>query len=206
MITLYGFPNSRSLRVAWTLEELSVNWDYVYVDFAQGMHKSAAFLKLNPGAKIPVLTDGELVISESVAICQYLAEKYGQGKLLPEAGSEGSARYFSWLSFIISELEQPLWTMAKHKFALPAEKRCREIMPTAQWEFEQAASIAERWLGQTEFIIGRQFTLADILLTQTLNWAVYFKQTLPPNLEAYRLRLSARPALQAAIDREQPPH
>jgi glutathione S-transferase len=201
MITLYGTPRSRALRVAWVLEELGVDWDFSFVDMTKGAHRSAAFLAINPCGKVPVLTDDELVLSESAAICLYLAEKYGEGKLLPLAGSNASGLHHQWVSFIITELEQPLWTLGKHKFALPEELRHPQIMPCAVWEFDKAAALAEAMLPESDFLLGDDVSVADILLAHTLMWGTLFEQAIPPKLAAYRDRLSALPSRQSALQK-----
>ncbi len=202
MITLFGVPRSRSLRVSWTLEELGLDWSYQYIDFSRGAHKDAEFLALNPAGKVPALKDGDLLLTESAAICLYLAEKYGDRKLLPQPGGDESGVFHRWVSFIICELEQPLWSIGKHKFALPEEQRIPQMLSVGSWEFNKAANIAELWTPEQGFLLGETFTVADILLGHTLNWAVRFDQVLPSKLAAYRERVSARPALSNALNKE----
>lgn len=202
MITLYGYPRTRSLRVSWLLEELGLEWQYHLVDFTKGEHKSADYLLLCPQGKVPTLHDDGIVITESAAICLYLAEKYGR-HWLPEPGTAESARHMEWISFIITELEQPLWSIGKHKFALPEQIRLPEMLPVASWEFKKAAQTAETWLPGRDYLMGNFPTVADILLTHTLNWAVKFDQKLPANLENYRQKMSRRPALLRALNQEQ---
>lgn len=154
MITLYGFPNSRSLRVAWALEELGLTYDYRHVDLGRGEGQSEAFLRRHPDGKVPVLEDDALTLFESAAICRYLAERYGvPGDLLP-ADVEGRARVDQWLFFIIGELEQPLWTQAKHKFALPGEQRIPAVLPTAAWEFQRALAALGRCFDGEGWLVG----------------------------------------------------
>lgn len=202
MIKLIGAPRTRSLRVSWVLEELGLDWEYERLDFSKGEHKSKEFLALNSSGKIPVLIDDDVVISESAAIALYLAEKYGATKLLPERGSAASAKHHQWVSFITTELEQPLWTISKHKFALPAVLRQAGMLPVATWEFNKAANIAEGLLSETDFLCGDELAVADILLTHTLLWATSFKQTVPPKLTQYRDRIAARPAMASAMLKE----
>ncbi|QSX39962.1 glutathione S-transferase family protein [Shewanella cyperi] len=201
MIELYGTPRSRALRISWLLEELGIPWEFHYIDFARGDNRTESFLALNPCGKVPVIRDGELVLTESAAIMMYLAEKYGAGQWLPDAGTAAAARHYQWLSYIITELEQPLWTMGKHKFALPEAQRVPAVRTTAVWEFDKAAAIAEDWLPDSPFLLGEQIQVADILLAHTLLWATVFEQDIPPKLAAYRDRLSARPAMKKALDK-----
>ncbi|EKT4487147.1 MAG: glutathione S-transferase family protein [Shewanella algae] len=201
MIRLYGTPRSRALRVSWLLEELELPWEFHFVDMAKQQNRTPEFLALNPCGKIPVLEDDGLVLTESAAIMLYLAERYGEGRLLPKPGTAASGHHYQWLSFVITELEQPLWTMGKHRFALPEEQRVAAIQATAVWEFNKAAAIAEQWLPDSPFLLGDELTVADILLAHTLNWATIFEQQIPPKLAAYRDRLNLRPAMKKALDK-----
>ncbi len=203
MLTLYGYPDSRSLRVSWMLEELGVDYHYQLVDLAKREGQSPVYLAINPGAKVPALQDDQLVLTESAAIITYLGDKYPEQSLVPTAGSSQRAIYEQWSYFAISELEQPLWTMGKHKFVLPKERRVKEVLPTAQWEFQTALALLSQGLGEKDYILGDQFSAADILLGQTLLWGLAFKQAIEQaNLQPYVDRLKQRPALVRALEKE----
>src|SRR5215470_9448924 len=103
---LYEFGPTRSLRPRWVLQELGVPFEAVNVNLAKGEHRTPAFLELNPYAKLPVLVDGDLTLTESVAISLYLAEKYPHKRLIPQDGAE-RADVYRWLLFAATELEQP---------------------------------------------------------------------------------------------------
>lgn len=149
---------------------------------------------------MPVLEDGELMLFESAPICRYLAEQYGAGQLLPQSVAE-RAQVDQWLSFIVTEIEQPLWLQAKHKFALPQDKRVPSVLPTAAWEFQRALLALERRYRGQENLVGDTFTLADLFLTHTLTWATSMKHRLPEPLVAYRARHANRPALARAAEK-----
>ncbi|AYF33573.1 glutathione S-transferase [Vreelandella alkaliphila] len=202
MITNYSFPNSRSLRVTWTLEELGLEYRCQHVALDRGEGQTAEHLARHPDGKVPVIEDGELTLFESAPICRYLAEQYGDGSLLPESAAE-RAQVDQWLSFIVTELEQPLWLQAKHKFALPQDKRVPSVLPTAAWEFQRALLALERRYKGQETLVGETFTLADIFLTHTLTWAASMKHRLPEPLAVYRARHADRPALARAMEKEQ---
>jgi glutathione S-transferase len=175
MITLYGMPHTRSFRVLWALEEIGVEYQYQVVNLGKGEGASAEFLALNPSGKLPVLTDGDFVLTESAAICTYLADSYPKKNLMPAVGTQERALCNQWCYFVLSELEQPLWTMGKHKFALPTEYRVREVQKTAGFEFLRAIRVLEEGLKERSFLVGDHFTVADLLTVQTLNWAQVFK-------------------------------
>ena len=109
---LYEFPPTRSIRVRWTLQELGVPFEAVTVNLIAGDHHKPEFLALNPAAKIPVLVDGDVVLTESVAAVMYLADKYPEQGLLPGSlAARGQA--YRWLLFAATELEQPLWQIGR---------------------------------------------------------------------------------------------
>ena len=202
MIQIYGFPNTRTTRATWALEEAGADYAFIPVNLAQGEHNSPAFLKINPGGKVPALLDGDLVLTESAAICTYIGEKFPASLLVPSQIPE-RARYFQWCFFTMSELETPLWTMAKHARLLPQERRVPAISETCVWEFRRASMVLAQHMEGREYAVGNGFSAADILLCSTLNWAR--KQDLAlesATLDAYTDRVSARPALARARARE----
>jgi len=119
---LYGYRNGRTLRAAWALEEVGAEYEYVEVHLMRGEGQEASFMAINPAGKVPVLIDGQ-VVTESAAICMHLAEKYPASRLLPPVGSPERTECYKWISFILTEIDASLWTIAKHRFALPKERR-----------------------------------------------------------------------------------
>jgi glutathione S-transferase len=200
---VYGYPNTRSVRVLWALEEADAQYTYVQVDLKAGEARRPPFLQINPGGKVPALVDGNLILTESAAICIYVADKYPTAQLLPAPASAERANALQWCFFAMTELEQPLWTLTKHTFALPEKYRVPAIMDTARWEFARAAGVLVQGLGEKEFIAGDRFSVADILLANTLNWARSRSIDLGhPSLNAYADNMLARPACAKARERE----
>lgn len=204
MITVYGSPGSRSVRVVWTLEELGRPYDYVPVDLLRRRVGDRRLTELNPACKVPILEDGDVVLTESVAICLYLAEQDPQRRLLPEDEPRPRARLLQWCSFAISELEQPLWTKAKHEFVLPKRLRVPSLQETAHHEFNEVVKILELGLGDGLWILGDRFTVADILIANTLSWADRVEWSIESaTLKAYLGRALQRPAFARMQAREQ---
>lgn len=175
MYQVYGYPRSRSTRILWMLEELGQEYQFNKVDLVTGEGQSPDFLRINPGGKVPVLVDGDFTLSESGAILAYLGDRHAEGQLVPPAGSQLRSHYDQWSYFVVTELEQPLWTMAKHRFALPEHLQVPQIMDSAKYEFDRACRVLKDGLGAREFLIDDQFSAADILAAHTLNWARAFK-------------------------------
>jgi glutathione S-transferase len=204
MIKVYGFPRTRSLRVLWTLEEIGADYGLVKVDLFKGEAQQPAFLRLNPAAKVPVLVDGDFVLSESGAICTYLADKHPATGLTPEPRTEQRAIYDQMCFFALSELEQPLWTMAKHRFVLPAQLRVAAVFDAANWEFARAVDALATRIGDQAFVLGSQFSVADILVANVLSWARNSDVAIEAELvNRYADRMLERPALARALEKEQ---
>ena len=203
MYHVYGMQKTRSTRVVWALEELGVEYQFHLVDLMKGVGQSAEFLKLNPYGKVPVLTDGDLVLTESAAICSYLGDQHPDSHLVPRPGTDERGQYDQWCFFAMAELEQPLWTIAKHKFALPAKKRVPEIIDVASWEFQRVAMVLSKHLEGCDYLVGDSFTMVDILVAHTLTWSRAFKIAHGIELlDQYQQRICARPAFGRARERE----
>jgi len=193
---LYGCAKTRSDRVRWVLEEIGASYEYVNINLFAGEARTPAFLAINPAGKIPALElDGE-IITESAAICRTLADRFPDAGIIPEPGTVERGHCDQWCDFAISELEQPLWTLSKHRSLYPAERKVPAIEEVAIWEFSKAATVLSKGLGEQLYILGDMFSVADVLLAHTLAWARGYKVPLGhPNLEDYADRMLARPAL-----------
>jgi glutathione S-transferase len=167
---LYGYRNGRTLRALWALEEVGAAYEYVEVDVMRGAGRQPAFLQINPAGKVPVLVDDGQVIAESAAICMHLADKFPESELLPRVGTAERAQCYRWISFVLTELDAPLWLIAKHRFALPKDKRVAGVVETAMWEFCEAAKILATGITDGHLVHDR-FTVADILAGHVLLWA-----------------------------------
>jgi glutathione S-transferase len=192
-LKLYGFPPTRSIRVLWMLRELGVEFEFVNVNLAACENRRPEFLALNPAGKVPVLVDGDFVVTESVAIVLYLAEKYADKGLLP-AKLEARAQVNHWLLFTATELEQPLWRIARHTAIYPKDKRLPDEVALARQDFLDMAAVMEgHMVGGRQFLVGDSVTVADFVAAYTLDWAneVHLLDALP-HLRGYMDRMYAR--------------
>lgn len=198
-ITLYGFGLSRSFRCLWALAEAGIDYEFVSLNlgsFGSDGAKSPEYLKLNPQGKVPTLKHDDFILTESAAILNYIGT-ISDKPLIP-AEIKLRAKYDELGFFVLSELEQPLWTTSKHKFALPEEQRVERILGTAKWEFEKAQNAFSKLVSIDEFVLGDSFTFADILVAQTFNWADRFGFDVAEDYLEYRDRMYARDAAIAA--------
>ena len=190
---LFEFAPTRSIRARWTLQELNVEFEAVTVNLIAGEHRSPAFLKINPAGKLPALVDGDMVLTESIAIVLYLAEKYPDRGLIPTDLQE-RAQLMRWLLFTTTELEQPLWRISRHTAIYPEDKRLPADVALARDDFAAMVKVAEEHMRGREFIVGDTVTVADFVLAYTLDWAqvVNLLNGLPC-LESYVEQMYARP-------------
>lgn len=199
---LYGYRNGRTLRALWTLEEVGAGYEYVEVDVLHGEGREPWFLAINPGGKVPVLDDDGTIVTESAAICLHLAERYLDAGLLPSTGTRERTECYRWISFALTELDAPLWTIAKHRFGLPRERRVPAVIETASWEFRNAAKLLADALEYRQHLIGDSFSVADILTGHTLIWARGARLQLGSDrLQQYLETVTARHAFERARER-----
>lgn len=199
---LYGSKNSRSLRCTWALEEVGASYDYQHVWLMKGEGQSPAFKAINPAGKIPVLRDGDMTLTESVAIVMYVAEKFPDAALMP-TDTRQRAEAFRWIFFVVTEIEAHLWAIAQHRFALPEDKRVPAVEATCVWQLQREFRVLEKFLSARPFISGDTFTAADILVTHCLTWALSAKlDGVGQACLAYIERMKQRPAFVRAIARE----
>ena len=166
---LYEFAPTRSIRARWALQELGVDFEPITVNLIKGENQLPEFLQINPAGKVPVLVDGDLVLTESIAIVMYLAEKYRDKALLPTDPVQ-RAELNRWLLFTATELEQPLWRIARHTFLYPERDRLPGDVTLASNEFRSMATILEQHMQQRQFVVGSVVTVADFVLAYTLDW------------------------------------
>lgn len=190
---LYEFAPTRSIRVRWMLQELGVDFEAVTVNLAAGEHRRPEFLKLNPAGKVPVLVDDDFVLTESVAIVLYLAEKYPHKGLVP-TDLKQKAQVNRWLLFAVTELEQPLWRIARHTALYPEHLRLTAEVSLARQDFTDMAAVMEEYMEGRKFIVSDTLTIADIVAAYTLDWSNETQLLKDfPQLLAYMERMYDRP-------------
>ena len=200
-IVLWGSGTVRTLRPHWVLAELGLEYECVPIASRSGETQTEEFTRLNPKQKIPVLVDGDLVLSESAAIVTYLADTYGTDRhLTPAPGSLERAHYDEWVSFILMELDaHTLYVMRKHRDLANLYGEAPNAIQAAIDGFHKQVAVAEIRLKASPFLLGNQFSAADLLLTTCLEWAHLYGVELTPPLHAFKEQQKQRPAYQAAF-------
>ncbi len=195
-IVLYGSIYSRTFTARWILEELGVAYRVVDTDLRKRRQKRAAFRAINPMGKVPAITDGGVVVTETPAICMYLADRYGMGTLAPAIDDPRRGPYLRWSVFATAVLEPAIYL------------RDQDLDPSGVgWgDYDTALDALETTLRPGPWILGDMFTAADVAVGAVLSVAMFNKRvTGRPLLEAYDKRLAARPAYIRAAEANWPP-
>ncbi|MEQ1578303.1 MAG: glutathione S-transferase family protein [Hyphomicrobium sp.] len=192
MYKVIGAPRTRAFRVIWMLNELGL--EYTNDPLPPRDVKLSA---INPSLKVPVLEDDGEFIIDSVAICQYLADKHGHFTF--PAGTIARARQDSFTQFAMDDVESSMWTAAKHTFVYPKELRVEDAKKAARFDFDRAMTALALRLGEKDYVMGEAFTVPDLLLGHCLGWAKSMGWTIPEGrLSAYFNRVRERPAFKKA--------
>jgi glutathione S-transferase len=197
-LTLYHAAPSRSSIVHWMLEEVGEPYDIHLVSFKKGENRTPEYLAVNPMGKVPALRHGDTVISEAAAICTYLADAFPKAVLSVPIGAPARGVYLKWLFFGPSCLEPAIMERAYPR---------KEAAPRAALgfgEYDTVIDVLATAAGAAKpYLMGAQFTAADVVIGSGLRWGTMFK-LLPerPEFAAYLERLNARPALKRATEKD----
>ena len=194
MYKVIGSTKSRAFRVMWMLEEIGEAYDQI-----DAPPRSPEAKKHNPLGKIPALVDGDVSLTDSVAIMTYLGDRHG--KLTAPAGTHARAKQDAMTFWLIDEFDALLWAAAKHSFVFPQEARVPQIKDSLKAEFTRSATVlADRLEGP--FLMGDQMTHADILAVHCINWSIGAGfPRVDDRLGKWAAGLRERPAFKAAQDK-----
>lgn len=191
---VYGGARSRAMRVLWILEELGLPYTVV-----RAAPRSEEVRAVSPTGKIPVLVEDGVVISDSVAIMTYLADK--NSALTATAGTMARAQQDAFVQAVNDEIDGVLWAAARHTFILPEEHRVAGVKDSLRWEFARnQTAIVDRMSKDGPFVAGADMSLADILLAHCMGWAESAKfDVTDERLLAHNAMMRDRPAFKRAL-------
>jgi glutathione S-transferase len=188
-LILYTNPMSRGRIARWMLEETGQPYKMEVLDYATTM-KAPAYLAINPMGKVPALRHGDAVVTETAAICAYLADAFPQCRLAPPPGHHLRAPYYRWLFFTAGPVEAAISNKALG-FVVPPE---RERM-MGYGNITQVMAALEQAVSRSGYLVGDSFTAADLYVGSALGFGMMFGTIEKrPAFEQYWQRLAARPA------------
>ena len=196
-ITLYHASPSRSSIVLWMLEEIGQPYDIKLVTLSKGENQKPEYLAINPMGKVPALKHGDTVITEVAAICTYLADEFPNAKLNVPIGTPRRGEYLKWLFFGPSVIEPALTDRA---YPRKEDPRAAAL----GWrDFDTVLDIVSKAVAKGPYLMGEQFTAADIVIGSGLRYGMMFK-LIPERKEFqdYIGRFAMRPAAHRAQEKD----
>ena len=197
---VYYAPQSRAVRTVWLLEEIGQPYTLEKFQLGQKEMRGPEYTRINPNGRVPTLVDGDVTLSESTAIAQYLAAKYAPA-LAPGPQEANFAEFLQWLHYAEGMIMPPINNYVVETILLPPDRRNEEIAMRALKLLNRTLSAVEQHMEGRDFLSGG-FTIADTITGHAVIMARRLGADFSPlpNLSSYADRLEARPAFKAAED------
>jgi glutathione S-transferase len=194
-LVFYTNPMSRGRIVRWMLEEVGEPYRTELLDYATTL-KAPAYLAINPMGKVPALRHGDTVVTESAAICAYLADAFPQAKLAPAPGDRARGPYYRWLFFAAGPLEAAVMDRR-----LGVEPTGDQRRMAGYGCYADVLAALEGAVAGREYLAGDRFSAADLYVGAHLGFGMTFGTIEKrPAFEAYAQRLQSRPAFLRAAE------
>ena len=192
-LVFYTNPMSRGRIVRWMLEEVGRPYRTEILEYGTTM-KAPEYLALNPMGKVPAIRHRGVVVTEGAAICAYLADAFPEAGLAPPSEDPRRGTYYRWLFFTAGPLEAAVTAKSLNLLA-PAERKGM----VGYGSYEDTIDALEHAVRDREYILGDQFSAADVYVGAQIGWGLMFKTIeARPAFAEYAARLQARPAAQRA--------
>jgi glutathione S-transferase len=206
MLTVHHLGRSQSERIVWLCEELGIPYVLkLYKRDATTMLAPPEYKALHPLGAAPVIRDGEIVLAESGAIVEYITAKYGQGRLTLRPDDPDFAQFLYWFHFANGTLQAGMGRlMILNRLGLDGQNPMLRAMSA---RLDRAMDLVEARTGAADYLAGKAFTTADIMIGFSLTTMRYFQPydlSRCPNIVRYLARIAARPAYRRAMQKGDP--
>ncbi|MBD3649122.1 MAG: glutathione S-transferase family protein [Pseudomonadales bacterium] len=202
MMKLYHCKDARSLRPLWTIEEMGLECELEVMDFPPRFTYEG-YLDINPLGTVPTFVDGDLTMTESTGICQYLVEKYGPTPLAVERSEPAYGEYLNWLHRSDATLTFPQTLVLRYTRLEPEERQVPQVVEDySKWYLSRLRCVETAIEGK-DFLCCDRFTIADIAIGYALflGTSLGLDEHYKPNCKRYLAGLMERPAFQRARER-----
>ena len=199
-IKLYHCTRARSMRPLWTLEEMGLDYELITMPFPpRYLHKE--YLKINPLGTVPCMVDGDVVMTESAGICEYLVDVHGPTDLAVQKDEEDYGAYLNWLHRSDATLTFPQTLVLRYTRLEPEERRNPQVAGDyKKWFLGRLRSVEEA-MAEREYLCAGRFTIADVCIVYALVLAqsLDIDEAFTPNVKKYWDRITERDAYQRAF-------
>jgi glutathione S-transferase len=195
-VVFYSSPMSRGRIVHWMLEESGAPYRFEPVSLEKGDHKKPGFLAVNPMGKVPAIVHRGTVVTECAAICTYLADAFPQANLAPPTNSPARGTYYRWLFFGAACVEPAI---IDRMLARPLPER---VSALGWGRCEDTLDTLEKALSPGPYILGAQFSAADVYIGSQIGFSMMVKAVEPrPAFTEYASRVESRPAYKRFMEK-----
>lgn len=204
MYTLYWAPGTAAMAPQTVLEEAGQPYEMIRLDVAAREHEQPAYRKLNPNGRIPTLVDGDFVIFETAAICQYLCDKHPEADLAPPAGTRERGRFYQWLTYMTNTVQAGLIDWWHPDFTFPDPAHQAAFKARAEEKLMRNFGVLDAGIGGDRWVTGDRHTVCDIYLAMLTRWTRFMPRTAWhfPNVRRVAEAAAARPAFQRMMRKQ----
>jgi len=195
-LRIYGIARTRAFRALWMAEELGLDYDHVPIEIGPAGARKPEYLAINPNGRLPAIDDDGFTLWESLAITLYLAKKHGQ--LYPTT-LEGEARAWQWSLWAVQEVDRGVNIWSLHAVRLPPQERDPQRRAEALKVLEAPFKVLEGALAGRPYLLGEEFTVADLNVAAVISRAVDMDLSATPRLARWLERCLERPAARTAL-------
>jgi len=209
-LRIYGIARTRAFRALWIAEELGLSYEHLPIEIGDAGARAPEFLEINPNGRLPFIDDDGFALFESLAITLYLAKKHSIGRLYPGT-LQGEAKAWQWTSWALNEVDRGVNIWSLHAVRLPEGERDAAKRDEALKVVAGPFKVLDAALATQNYLLGGDFTVADLNVAAVISRAVDMDLSAVPNLKAWLSRCLERPAARKALalktkaDNETPP-
>ena len=198
MLRIYGIARTRAFRALWIAKELGLPYEHIPVEIGQAGARKPDYLALNPNGRLPTIDDDGFVLWESLAITLYLAKKHSTGRLYPTS-LEGEAHAWKWSLWAVQEVDRGVNIWSLHAVRLPPADRDPQRLAEALKVIEGPFKVLEASLAGRDYLLGPEFTVADLNVAAVISRAIDMDLSATPRLGQWLKRCLERPAAREAM-------
>jgi len=199
-IKIWGAETGRTFRPIWVAEELGLVYEHLPIQPRTGETQTEEFTSLNRKQKVPFLEDGDLRLSESIAICRYLVRKYPNQSISVPTTELELAKEDEWLSYVYGELDETaLYVMRRHGDLAQIYGHSETVLQSCKDYLIRHFAVLDHHLSKHEYLMPIGFSLADIILVSCIDWADFYQIDIPQGVKTYRDRIAERPTYLKAM-------
>jgi len=197
-LRIYGIARTRAFRALWMANELGLDYQHLPIEIGTAGARSPEFISINPNGRLPFIVDNGFVLFESLAITLYLAKKHSNGTLYPGT-LEGEARAWQWSLWAVTEVDRGVNIWSLHTIRLPPVERDTIKRNEALKVLAAPFKVLDAAVTKQEYLLGDDFTVADLNVAAVISRAVDMDLSAIPNLKAWLTRCLDRPAARKAL-------